>query len=409
MKLNPAEKNAIEATKTLLDLGGVHVTKRSLREALWQHPDFPSLNSLNGVLTDFRLPNMATRLSPEQLSEIPLPALAYLNIDGGSYAPIRKVGPQVEWLHTRHGWQSESFNAFVQKWEGITLLIEPAEHSGEPDYAQKRQRERLAQLRTPFVLSVVALGFGILLWSLLQRLSFTTHTTYYSLLATKLAGTVISGLLVWYGIDSQNSFLQKVCQLNNRTNCSTILNSPAANVFSGLSWSEVGLFYFAGGLIALLILPTQSTESIENTRLLPLWALGALALPYTFWSVYHQALVARTWCVLCLSVQALLWAEFLIGWVGLQDSFASFSWPTAPLIYLNLIVAFLIVPAGWVLLKPHLQQSVPYQPLLREFQKIKFSPEYLQALSRQQRVLPPIFEGMKVVELGNPQAENSLW
>ena len=103
-----AGKNALDATKALLDFSKVPATKLGLREALWQHPDFPSLNALSDVLNDFQVPNLSTRLTPDRLHEIPLPALTYLNIDGGMFAPIRNVNGSVEWLHTQRGWQKES-------------------------------------------------------------------------------------------------------------------------------------------------------------------------------------------------------------------------------------------------------------------------------------------------------------
>lgn len=218
MKLNLSEKNALEATNMLLYLSKVRVTAHSLRDALWQHPDFPSLSALSDVLTDFNVPNMATRLTPDRLPEIPLPALAQLQVDGGVFAPVRKVGSTVEWLHTQRGWQSESYNDFVHKWTGVALLIEPNATSGEREYAQNRRREWIDSLRIPFIVSVIMVCLGVVLWSLLQKFPLASHLSYYGLLATKLAGTIVSGMLVWYGIDSQNSFLQKVCQINRHSN-----------------------------------------------------------------------------------------------------------------------------------------------------------------------------------------------
>ncbi|WP_051398013.1 vitamin K epoxide reductase family protein [Runella limosa] len=412
MKLNPTEKNAFEATNMLLYLSKVRITARGLRNALWQHPDFPSLSSLSDVLTDFNVPNMATRLTPDRLSEIPLPAMAYLQIDGGIFAPVRKVGNTIEWLHTQRGWQTDTYNDFVHKWTGVALLAEPNDTSGEQDYANNRRREIVASLRIPFIVSAIVLCLGVVLWSLLQKFPLDSHLPYYGLLVTKLAGTIVSGMLVWYGIDSQNSFLQKVCQINRHSNCQNILQSPAAKVTEWLSWSEVGLFYFAGGLICLMN-PTLSLPSREGILLL-LGVLGCLALPYTFWSIYHQWRVAREWCVLCLTVQVLLWVEFGLGITALNvtnlsekgNSLLTYDFSLASVLYL--LGSFAIVPAFWALFKRNLQKSVGYDSLFREFQKIKFSPEYIQGLFRNQRVLPPIFEGMEVIKLGNPNAENTL-
>lgn len=55
-----------------------------------------------------------------------------------------------------------------------------------------------------------------------------------------------------------------------------------------------------------------------------------------------------------------------------------------------------------------MKKAVSYQPLLREFQKLKFDSNYLEGLLSKPRTLPPIFEGMKVVNMGNIHAENTL-
>jgi uncharacterized membrane protein len=385
-----------------------------LRNALWQHPDFPSLSALSDVMTDFNVPNMATRLMPDRLPEIPLPALAQLQVDGGVFAPVRKVGNTVEWLHTQRGWQSDSYIDFVHKWTGVALLIEPNATSGEREYAQNRRRELIDSLRIPFIVSAVLVCLGVVLWSLLQKFPFTSHLPYYGLLATKLAGTIVSGMLVWYSIDSQNSFLQKVCRINRSSNCQNILQSPAAKVTEWLSWSEIGLFYFAGSLIALAKGMWTGNSTQLTTLHTTLFTLTFLSLPYTFWSIYYQWRVAREWCVLCLTVQVLLWVEFGLGITALNitnfskegNSLLEYDFSSVSVLYL--VGTFAVVPAFWALFKGHLQKSTRYDSLFREFQKLKFDSDYLSGLMSKQQILPPIFEGMKVITLGNPNAENSL-
>lgn len=119
MSLNEQEKNAIHAIEQLLQMSKVRVTKRTLRDKLGQHPDFPSLASLSDTLSELKIANLATHLPLERLSEIPLPAIAYVDIDGGIFAPIRAISERtVEWLHTKKGWQYESKDEFSAKWNG---------------------------------------------------------------------------------------------------------------------------------------------------------------------------------------------------------------------------------------------------------------------------------------------------
>jgi uncharacterized membrane protein len=261
-------------------------------------------------LTDWGVPNLATRISPDQLFDIPLPALAYLQVDGGVFAPVRQIGTTIELLHTQRGWQKDSFNEFVQKWNGVMLLIEPQSTSGERDYTLNRQKEQLENLRIPFIIGALGICMGLLVYQLMQQYNFATNWHYYALLLTKTIGTTLGAMLVWYSIDSQNTFLQSVYKINNSTNCNNILNSPAAKLTNWLSWGEVGLFYFGGGLIYLITPFLDPSPTLGKGIILSI--LGVLALPYTFWSVWYQWRVAREWCVLCLTVQALIWVEFYL-------------------------------------------------------------------------------------------------
>ncbi|TDB57955.1 vitamin K epoxide reductase family protein [Arundinibacter roseus] len=397
-----AEKNALDATKALLDFSKVRATKLGLKEALEQHPDFPSMNSLSDVLNNWQIPNLAARLTPDRLHEIPLPALTYLTIDGGIFATLRSVNGNVKWLHTERGWQEESIGQFSQKWSGVTLLIEPTEQSGEREYIQNRHRAFLRFLRIPFIFGGLLVVLALLAnW---VKYPMTRYALYYLPGLLKLMGTVVSAMLVWYSLDTNNAFLQKVCQLNGRTNCQNILSSSAAKLTDWLSWAEVGLFYFAGGLLVWGIgLLTGDAAYVQI-----LYLLTVLALPYSIWSVYYQARVAREWCVLCLTVQGLFWAEFVVGYL-LHD------WPTlTPIVSISIdrlsvfLISFVVIPLLWAWIKPALQKTTRYKPLLREFQKLKYDPHYLNGLLSNPRILPPLFKDMQTISLGNPAAENTL-
>jgi len=87
----------------------------------------------------------------------------------------------------------------------------------------------------------------------------------------------------------------------------TILNSKASKTF-GISWSEVGFFYFATTLLFLLI---PGFDFLSKATVISVANLAAV--PYVFFSIYYQWKVARQWCPLCLTVQVVLIAELLWG------------------------------------------------------------------------------------------------
>ena len=253
MNLTANQNRALNSLHMLLRLSKVRVTRTTLRNKLRQHPAFPNLTSLSDTLTDLRVGNLAVDISPEQLTKIPLPALAYLSSEGGFFAPVRAAtADSVEWWHHQKGWQQESTRYFNRHWNGVALLIEPTDQSGEKQYAQTQRREWAERLRLP--LALLGLLVCLAVWANRYHLLTSSASLYNVLLLLKLTGLCLSSLLVWYSFDANNAFLRSLCQLNSHTNCGAVLSTSAAYLVAGLSWAEVGLFYFSGGLLSLLLL-----------------------------------------------------------------------------------------------------------------------------------------------------------
>ncbi|WP_019990225.1 vitamin K epoxide reductase family protein [Rudanella lutea] len=400
MKLTPVEKNAYDALAYLIQVARLPITAKTVKEELYLHPDFPSLLAMSDLLTEWKVSNLATRIRPEQLVEIPLPAIVYLEINGGYFAPVRKVtNERVEWLDTQRGWQTDSLTDFSRKWNGVILLIEPDESSGEANYQQKKREAALQNARLPMVIGGLILCL-ICMGGLFLPQAVFNNGPLWGLLLTKLTGIVVTTLLLWSTIDADNSLLRSLCSLDNRTDCNSVLTSKAAKLWGWLGWAEIGFTYFAGSFLALLM----GLSTAQPAVLSWLIVLNVLALPYTLYSVYYQYRVAKSWCTLCLLVQVLLWAEFALGAPHWQSITPVVNGQTIALFGL----AFLVPIIGWVFLKKPLQDATQVFPLRRELQRAKFNPEYVESLFTRQPQMPPIFEGMRVVTMGNPEAEHTL-
>lgn len=408
MNLNPAEKNAIDALTYIVETTGVKVTAKSVKEQLYLHPDFPSMLAFSDVLHEWNIPAVATRVFREQLVEIPLPAISYLEIKGGYFAPIRYVSStEIEWLDTQEGWKKELLEEFYKKWNHVVLLLEPHENSQEPNYAEKRKETLLANARKPFIIGGVLVCLS-LFGSMYAPAFSQMNWPYFALIATKLVGAGVSVLLLLYTLGTDNTLLRSICGFDSRTDCNNVLTSKAAKLWSWLGWADIGFVYFAGGLVYLLN-PSLSLPGREGTNhLLPLWGLGCLALPYTIWSVWYQWRVVKTWCTLCLMVQALIWVEFVIPLLGPNGVLSE--WEISELIKASIggLGAFWLPAVLLVFIKKPLQDAEQVWPLKRELQKAKFNPEYVESLFAKQPQMPPIFEDMRVVKIGNPDAEHTL-
>jgi uncharacterized membrane protein len=204
-------------------------------------------------------------------------------------------------------------------------------------------------------------------------------------------------LLLIQSIDSNNPLIQKLCQGKGKTNCNAILSSKAAQVFNGLTWSEVGFTYFAGTWLNLVF--GNHSGSLWEVLLI----LNVVSLPYTFYSIYFQARIAKQWCLLCCTVQALLWLEFV---PLLAASGHSFSLPDYS-VMLNLFCAFLFPFLIWKFLKPTLMKAQLVHPLKVQLQKFKYNPRLFESLLLNQPRFAQPGEEWSIV-LGNAGADNII-
>jgi hypothetical protein len=134
--------------------------------------------------------------------------------------------------------------------------------------------------------------------------------------------------------------------------------------FKLISWSEIGLFYFVGGFISLLV----AGEQAASILLILAW-MNVAALPYTIFSIYYQWRVAKQWCILCLTTQVLLIAEFIAA-------FFLGSFLNSILISDNsvqiLLASFILPCMMWFFLKTLLLQNQEAKRRKRELLRFKY-------------------------------------
>ncbi|MDX2304580.1 MAG: cysteine peptidase family C39 domain-containing protein [Microscillaceae bacterium] len=290
----------------------VQVSNTTLKQFIQSHPDFPSLATIEDALQAWKIPHMVIQISADQLHEIPLPAIAHFSKQGGYFVMLQNIqGKQVRYLDPARGWQEESVSEFASQWTGITLILEAQQDSGEDNYAVNRRKEILNWLRIPILGTLLAiLLVCVLIWSISHPSSLSTLGI--TLMISKLLGIALCVNLQKLERGSHSAFLQKVCQLTTQSNCEAVLQSQAAKIYGTIGMSDLGLFYFLGGILSLSLgLLTGQTPGLA----FGLSVLSMLALPYTIFSIYYQGQILKQWCPLCLAVQAVLWAEFLTAYL----------------------------------------------------------------------------------------------
>jgi uncharacterized membrane protein/protein-disulfide isomerase len=383
--------NSEIVTLELLKTIGVKVTSEAVVEELSRHPDFPNLLAISDVLNNYGVNANAYRVTKQDLTEIPCPFIISTQKRGEEFLVVTKVSEKNAMvLGNNQKIQAMSLPQLQDVFGEVVLvpedikILEANHHSGSFHFDQIRNS--------------VVISFAIILLFAGATLigSHPLNWQFMIVLFLKTAGLVVSVLLLIQSIDNNNPFVQTLCGIG-RTNCNAILSSKAANAFNGLSWSDIGFFYFAGTWLTTLMIGKE----IPTLQFLA--ALNFASLPYTFYSIYYQAKIAKQWCLFCCSIQFLLWVEF----GSIVTVFETpFKFPTTDRMMMILIC--MIIPAMvWLLIKPVLLKSQQVGLIKAQVRNLKYNTNVFQNLLRENPKYT-IPQTDWSITLGNVEAENII-
>lgn len=378
----------------------VPVTTKTLRSALEENPYYPSLLSLSKTFDQFNIPNKAYRLEPDELDQAKPPFVAYLNgqSTGRDFVLVTKMnGNEVSYLADSSSPTVVSREKFIERWEHIIFVSEKNEKSGEKNYRGQLKKEQRRNIRKLLLYA----GAAVILFTSFAMLFISGAVPVLAtivIVLTKLTGLACTVLLLSYESGYASTFVNHLCSAGAHSSCDAVLKSKAAKV-AGISWSEAGLFYFTGTTL-LLLFPGMS-YAVKASLL----GIAATAVaPYIFFSLYYQWRVAKQWCPLCLTVQAVLTAELLWS--------IFFAWRIPlPAIELNAILSLLLctlVPLTvWFSIKPVILRAKD-EPIYRAaYKRLLHNPDILDFQLQQQPEAPEGYEALGIT-LGNPFASNTI-
>jgi len=381
--------NLESVLRTLLNKLKIRVTPLTSDRCIQEHPEYPSVLSLSDCLSEWNVENQTYRIEKNGYDpkELFFPFLAHLRENGGRFILILSIDEgKVNYADGQHQNLVMGENELLKRWDGIALHAEKKMNSGEKNYSQHYFNYFLKRLAVP--ISVV-LGITVFI---LAAASASFTWPYLLLALVKLLGAGVGTLLLVQSSDNRNPFIQNLCGMLGKNDCNAILKSDAAQLTHWLSWSEVGFFYFTGSLLLLFIYP-------PSLGILA-W-LNVLALPYTVYSIAYQYR-QKNWCVLCCSIQVVLWLELLIN-VTSASYQISFHLP----LFYYLPVSFLLPILVWSFLKPLLYGAAQVAPLRQQLKKFKYNKGLFEKTLTSQ-VRYAVNNELRPIILGNPAAETVI-
>lgn len=384
----------VKATIAFLKLINVNVNAATVNETLQSHPDWPSLLCISDSLTNWKVPNAAARIEPADIGELPVPFIAHTNNQENPLAIVTSVTEsRVTCLSKSYTkLNSLSKEAFIKNWGGVYLIAEPTEESGEKDFKLNKRKEIFSALIPVALLLLLAVLSLTGMYKSTATYNGINAIVFYLQWLILFAGVLVTSLLLWYEVDKNNPILQKVCTGIVKGNCNAILTGRQSKLFSWISWSEVGFFFFTGSLLALSFAGNNSIAILA-------W-LNILALPYTVFSVYYQWQVAKQWCVLCLAVQALL----ILGGANIFINHLLLPLSIVPIfLFIYCLLLFLLPALLWYYIKPFVLRLQENKNTKREYLRIRFNSEIFETLLKKQKAITISTEGLGIT-IGNLNA-----
>ncbi|KQX10212.1 thioredoxin domain-containing protein [Flavobacterium sp. Root420] len=319
-----------------LEAEQINVSKSEFQFQIQSHPHYPSLVSVTDTLSFFNIVNIVLSIEVDEKELLPDTFVILLEIENNQphFYFVKKKGDVYFCLREKNE-IILSKPELILKWKKIVLLVEKSEKN-IIKYANTSKRF--------WTLCSICIIFFLL--SLMQ---FNINIITYFFFAFPILGTLLSIIILkdLFGIESE--LLNRLCTVNNITNCSTVVNSNKWKVFEVVNFSDLSLIFFITQFFSLYIfLLTNDISTYFNIQK----TILICTFPVLLISIYYQKVIVKKWCPLCLSIIALILFESLYLTI-LTQSFYKFQ--TRLLIQYGFIISVSIF--SWFLLKKTLKNQ----------------------------------------------------
>ena len=272
----------------LLQKNKVSFDKPELLFQIQSHPSYPSLHAITGVLDHFKIENVAANIPTDKTSfeQMPDSFMAQIKNELAVVTKTKK-GVQV-YDHTLKA-KNISTEEFLEDFTGVIVAVASTEESEEKS-------------KKSYTTTALAGALGLVLLITLYASVPAPATLVFLALGALGLGISIAILRQEFGL--QSTLGDAFCATTTeKKDCDAVLNSKGALVLGKYKFSDLSLIYF-------LSLTLFSFFTIIRGESLAMgYYFSLLALPITLYSIYYQGFVIKKWCMLCLTIVGLLWAQ----------------------------------------------------------------------------------------------------
>lgn len=281
-------KNILEH---FLDAIEVRYNKHFADKLYYEHPHRYNMYGLKRMLDVYGVNSLGVSIESKDLSVLNYPCI--LHTYSGFVIGVDCNSNTITFL--QHGKKTiVSHDTFKRMWTYNALVVEETTDAAEPDYKEHKREELISMIKThiiPIVL-IISVIIGIIV-------NYRTIGFFdYIRMGLSAIGILACISLIEKQLFGESRYGDRVCSLFHQSDCNNVLDGPKAKFF-GISWSEIGFGYFIANILLLSFIPASSCiVALIN------W----IAMLYGVWSIYYQWRIAKSWCVLCIIVQLVIWA-----------------------------------------------------------------------------------------------------
>lgn len=339
-------KNILEY---FLDEIEVPYTKSFADKLYNEHPHKYNMYGLKKMLDVYGVKTLGVRIDSKDLLSLNYPCI--LHTYGDFVIGLDCGADTITFLQNAKR-ITISHDAFKQTWTGNALVVEETTEADEPEYYNHRKEEILANAK------VYSIPIMLILSSIIGMVAHIQEMELFSIigLILNIVGIFVCAMLMQKQLMGESRYGDRVCNLFNHADCNSILDGPKAKIF-GISWSEVGMGYFTASILLITLYPESvGTVSIIN------W----IAMFYGVWSIYYQWRIAKSWCVLCVISQIVIWLIgiiAIISCISVPLSFNVFSSLLSCIVYGICIMAVHHYAIGYAAEKGRIRAVQKYRAL----------------------------------------------
>lgn len=292
MNLFNYHKNLLE---NFLDELEVSYTRMYADKLYNEHPHRNDMYGLNAMCAIYGLKTIGVSVVTKDFANLTYPCI--LHIPNAFVIAISYDATTITYLIDGQK-KTCSCPEFKDLWTGKALIVTEVSEAVEPNYKENVKKQ---------ILSIIALYSSPLIFILSFLIGGIKNirSGAYSIEAAaviSMFGVIICTMLLNKQLYGTSRYGDKVCSFWSHANCNNILERGGAKIL-GFSWSEIGLGFFMSN-VCLLSLSPLSVSAVA--------LINWIAMFFAIWSIYYQWKIAKSWCILCLITQIIIWSAALV-------------------------------------------------------------------------------------------------